>query len=115
MMENEVVIPLFAIPVTTLGFKKRLLYRLSDMAYGEWLIFQNDIPKYYLNIFDKIYEGVTFLADEDGSSFENRLEKLFKERNLNLSLSPSFKWMLVHESKQKVIDFHIEKYPPSYF
>ena len=31
-------------------FRVRYIYRLSDFSYGEWIIFENTLPKYYLNI-----------------------------------------------------------------
>jgi len=45
------------IPIYTFsGIKK--IKKLPDYSYGEWLIYQNNEPRYYFNIFDRKYSDI---------------------------------------------------------
>lgn len=48
----------------------KYLYRLSDMVYGEWLIYKDGKPFFYFNIFDDDYKDI---KDEIGGDVENYL------------------------------------------
>lgn len=75
---------------------KKYSYKLPDNAYGEWIIYENDKPKYYLNIFDKEYELVRKNLNHV-SDFENYLITKFQNSNPPINI------------KRQVIGFSIEK------
>ena len=70
---NSVNLKLWVTLIYTIsGVKSR--YRLGDMAYGEWLIFKESKPAYYLNIFDDNYTPLREKAGDDVQSYlRNRL------------------------------------------
>jgi len=71
------------VPVYTLTGVKHL-YKLGDMAYGEWLIFKNGEPTYFLCIFDDLYKDVRADIKEDPYLF---LKEKFKREKSNYSLT----------------------------
>ncbi len=72
-----------SIPIYTFLGKRTYRYKLSDFSYGEWLIFENNKPKFYFNIFDKEYHEVR-LAFSNSKDFD--LEKKLKSYNKGLSI-----------------------------
>jgi hypothetical protein len=80
---NSIEVSVEAIPILTILGKIQYRYKLSDFAYGEWLIFENDKPKYYLNPFDEDYDDVRERI-ENSKDFD--LEKILKMSNKNLSI-----------------------------
>jgi len=69
-------------PIYTLTGVK-YLYTLKDMAYGEWLIYQENKPRYYFNLFDKEY---SFDKNQTGKSIEKFLETKLDILNVNLTI-----------------------------
>lgn len=63
---------------TITGVKKH--YGLGDMAYGEWLVYKNNKPCFYMNSFDDYYKEIK--KDHLGLPF---LEKKLKARGLTLN------------------------------
>lgn len=115
-MENEVSVFLFVIPVLTSSSERTYIHRLSDMAYGEWIIFEDNKPKYYLYIFDGLYKDVReYLQNHKDIDVSTLLERSFKDKNLNLSLSETFRVSKIWESKETSAEFKLEKFPPHLF
>ena|SRR3569833_522241 len=96
------------ITVYTLTGKKHL-YKLGDGAYGEWLIFKENIPVYYLNIFDDMYAMVDQSIKSDPWGY---LEKRFKIGMEGYSLSQHIHG--IWSSKVTFKQFEIEKLPISF-
>ncbi len=48
---ETIKIKLFVTLILTLKGKKKR-YKLGDMAYGEYLVYKNNFPKYYLHLLD---------------------------------------------------------------
>src|SRR5216117_1310161 len=84
MSEKELV----SIWVTPLYyfFGIKLIYVLPDMSYGQYLIFENNYPKYYFNYFDKYYDAIRIKIDNSKISHELLLKKSFQANNPLLSL-----------------------------
>jgi len=97
--------------VLTLSGKKSF-YRLPDSAYGEWIIFENKLPKYYLNVFDEDYHEFlrTFEKIKDKDEY---LEEIIKKINQSLSIRNSISGIRFF-GKPKVLSFTLEKLPPSF-
>ena len=73
---NTIDINLQVVPVITF-FGNKYLYKLSDNAYGEWIICKNGYPKYYFSVFDKDYESLNLKNDLDIESFlKDKLRKI---------------------------------------
>jgi hypothetical protein len=82
---NPIRVRLEVIRVYTLtGIKN--IYKLGDMAYGEWLIFKDKKPYYYFNIFDKEYEHFNNTIK---TNVEEYLKTKFKKQGGNLSFGPN--------------------------
>lgn len=61
------------------------------MAYGEWIVFKNDYPKFYINILEHKSERTIY------DNFESQLEHKLKNIDSQLSL------------KQHIIGFRSSK------
>jgi len=68
---------------------------LPDSAYGEWIVYENNEPKFHVNIFD--YESksnclVNIILNENELEFESILTEINSklERNLTLSVKTNF-------------------------
>lgn len=81
-MEN---INLLVTPVINVFLEKRFLYTLTDSVYGEWIIFKNDEPVYYLYIFDCMYDEYRATIDAI-TSIEDYLNKRLPLIEVGLSL-----------------------------
>jgi hypothetical protein len=98
-------------PMLTLMGRK-YFYRLPDNAYGEWIIFENRTPKYYLNVFDKRY--VAFLKKfEIIIDKETYLENIINKVNRSLTIKNHI-WGIRCYSKSKLKTFSLEKLPLSF-
>lgn len=96
--------------VTPLLFSNKLQYRLSDLAYGEWVIFENGVPKYYFNVFDEQYFQ---LIDRLKPDAERYLSNQFKVKKLNLSTTAKATGIpLPHKSA--IVELKLEKLPLQY-
>jgi hypothetical protein len=80
---ESVRIKLFVTAVYTLTGKK-YLYALGDMAYGEWLIYKNNKPRYYLNVFE---DNNKHLIDEGKNQLQSYIEGKLKLIDGALSLN----------------------------
>src|SRR5919202_1422371 len=111
-MVNNVSVFLFVVPVLTSSLERTYIYRLSDMAYGEWIIFEDNKPKYYLYIFDDLYKDVReYLQNHKDIDVSTLLEQSFKGKNLNLTLRATFRVRKIWESKETNKEFKLEKFP----
>lgn len=82
---DNIEISLLCTPIYTI-FGKRIKYSLPDSAYGGWIIFENNQPKYYFNIFDCYYNDIRDVFNEQ----KKDIESILKNHNSNLSLSQNF-------------------------
>ena len=97
------------IPVYTLSGKKTI-YKLGDMAYGEWLIFKNGVPFYYFNIFDELYKDLKEPIRNDPYNF---LKKNIDEHGEGLKLSQNIWGIWSSNIQDKWFD--LEMLPLSFF
>ena len=58
------------------------------MSYGQWIIYDNEIPKYHVNIFDKgpSSEVLLNLLETKNETIESAISKINKKENTKLSL-----------------------------
>lgn len=90
---------------TLAGIKHR--YKLSDFAYGEWLIYKGDFPVYYFNIFDTDYSA--FKDATKVNADKTLIDKLEKH---GLRLKQNLFGISSTKSYQQRFD--LEKLPASY-
>ncbi|PTQ96776.1 hypothetical protein C8P68_104265 [Mucilaginibacter yixingensis] len=65
----------------------RSLIELSDFAYGEWIVYENNVPKYHVQCFDeKESSSVIKALLTNGKTFENILDCINKQNGTRLSL-----------------------------
>lgn len=72
----------------TLTGKKEVL-ELTEDAYGQWIIYQNKIPKYHVNCFDFDNESNQILNSlllKQQQSIDEVLETINKKNSINLSI-----------------------------
>jgi hypothetical protein len=100
-------------PIYTLWGRKNI-YSRGDLTYGEFVVFENEHPKYYLNCFDKQYELFIqqILKHKGGiySFLKNRCEEL---KN-GLNMHPHF-WGIRLNSKSYIQTLDLEKLPSIFF
>lgn len=77
---NNIEIPIIVEKIYTItGVQKH--YSLGNMSYGEWLIYKNNQPCFYMNIFDEYYKEIKDDLSRLGKSF---IEQKLKEKGLSL-------------------------------
>jgi hypothetical protein len=105
-------INLNVIPVYTL-FGIRYLYELPESSYGEFIICEAGVPKYYLNIFDELYLPVFDKLKEQGPVVDLLQSKFIKMKSL-LRIEQSFFGFYAY-SKEVIKTFKLEKLPLPFF
>ncbi len=62
--------------------------KLSDMTYGEWIIYNDRIPVYHVDVLDGSVSGnqINDLLKTKKETIESILEKINKDKNVRLSL-----------------------------
>lgn len=73
-----------------LGFSKAKEYLLPDSAYGEWLVYEGRMPRFYFKAFDDsgVPNSIAEYADKNNIEVERLLTELLKSkgyRNINFS------------------------------
>jgi len=110
---EKISIPIRVVPAICLPLVRRNIYRLSDFAYGEWLIYEDNIPKYYLNIFDKIYKDIMhFMQTQRDFTVELMVRKSSGNVNERLSLGEKYRVITMLESQSELVTFELEKISP---
>jgi hypothetical protein len=89
---------------------RRHLYKLGDMAYGQWLIYRGDLPVYYFDIFDEMYKDIDEAIQKAPCKY---LREKFQKDKRRLSLSPNIKGIWSARVANKLFD--IEKLPVNFF
>lgn len=97
------------VPVYTItGIKK--IYKLGDMAYGQWLIFKDGLPVYYFDVFDALYKNLEGPIKNDTYNF---LKKTVDKHCGRFKLSQNI-WGLWSSNIQDKW-FDLEMLPLSFF
>lgn len=86
---NSIKIGIEIIPIYTLGGRRDII-KLSDFAYGEWLVFKSNKPIYYINIFDDEFFELKKLIESKKTTVEEVIEKFNIQNSDSLSLKQSF-------------------------
>lgn len=86
---NSIKISIEIIPIYTLC-GRRAIIKLSDFAYGEWLVFKSNKPIYYINIFDDEFFELKKLVESKKITIEEVIEKFNIQNGETLSLKQSF-------------------------
>lgn len=106
-LSNRVRLRLLRIPIWNF-YRIRYIYRLSDFTYGQWLIFSNGLPVYYLDIFDERYSKFF----DVGTGF---LEGKFKEKGMALTFHNDYAGIRLEVFSYKWVDFDLEMLPVEFF
>ena len=97
----------------TLTGTKRFI-ELGDHAYGEWIIYENDQPKYHVNIFDKSAASLKIdeLLHTKEQNIEAILDMISKANRVNLSLGKRPVIGII--KKSKLISLNLGPLPESW-
>lgn len=104
---RKVELKLLVTPVIGL-WKRAQSYRLLDSAYGEWLIYENNFPVFYFNVFDEDYREIKELLSE--LNVTDFLEKALTKKHPNLTTKEHLFGYKIN-GKAEVKIFSIEKLP----
>ena len=105
--DNLIEMPLRVTPILTIFGKIQYKYKLSDFAYGEWIIFENEKPKYYLNLFDNSdYKKDKVYSKSKNFNIESILDKFQKGLSIYQKV-----WGIPLPYKSFIQTFHLEKLP----
>jgi len=74
---------------TPLLFSRKNLYRLSDFSYGEWILFENGVPRYYLYAFDEMYYGI---REKFNPNVERYLKKKIQRKGFEFKYEGGWFW-----------------------
>lgn len=103
------IVPIFGLRIGSFNW---LDYKLPDMSYGDFLILQNRLPKFYFRCFDedgKDKELTKHLA-QDASGFQNGLIKILTlQGHENLSITTSTWFSLSNWAKVGAKDFNVSE------
>jgi len=92
---EKVEIPVEMIPVYTLSGKKTII-KLSDFAYGEWLIFKNNELVYYINLFDSYFSQLKKKIESKEITIEEFINSINATISETFSLNQKFWGMRVN-------------------
>lgn len=70
-------------------FGKKELVELPDSSYGEWVVYENGFPKYYINCFNSYSESnqiILRLLSDKAESIQSILNKINRKKGLKLYL-----------------------------
>jgi hypothetical protein len=113
--EEKVSIPIRVTPAICFPLHRRYLHLLSDFSYGEWLIFENNKPKYYLNIFDDIYKDIRrFLEANRDVTVDLMVKNSRGNTYQHISLGQNYRVITMLESQSELVTFELEKVPPGF-
>jgi hypothetical protein len=88
---------------------------LPDSAYGEWLIFRDDVPVYYFNYFDPYYDSIREQIDRQVvGSLEKIINASFIANNLNCTTNIKKPFFSL-KRREYSISLELIKYPIEYF
>ncbi len=85
---------------------------IPDSTYGEWIVYENNKPKFHVNIFDYEHKSnclLRIILNETDSSFNKFLNDLNQRLNKNLTLS--IKPSLGFKINSKLIEFSLDTLP----
>ena len=85
---------------------------LPDSAYGEWIIYENNEPKYHVNVFNHESKSdclVFVLINENKFKFKNILAEINNQFKTNLTLSSKTNFGIKINSK--LIEFKLSSLP----
>ena len=109
--KENIELKLLVTPVLTLTGRK-YSYRLLDSAYGEWLVFEDNAPKYYLNIFDVDYGAIKKITVDSNSDVTDFLQCKFSSGASRLKLTDDIFGIKLN-GKSFIKSVSIEKLPIS--
>lgn len=86
-------------------------YRLPDMSYGGFLIFQGRLPKYYIDVFDERYKEMMAYQKKLETNVDGMLSQILKlSSSLDLGTKPDT-WMNLGFGKEEFFTYEIEEFP----
>lgn len=107
---RQVKLKMLTTPIIDFLGRKNFYYRLLDGAYGEWLVFEDNVPKYYFNFFDEEYASFKQSLPKFKMNLENYLNECFKKKNMNLT-TRQYMYGFKLKGKEEVRIIVIEKMP----
>jgi hypothetical protein len=89
-------------------------YSLSDMSYGDMLLFENNEPKYYLDLFNPIYSDLALYIKQQGVSMTELVDKILQFNASKVTIEQRlFGFDIV--SKEVVEKIEIEIFPIAFW
>jgi hypothetical protein len=89
-------------------------YLLSDMSYGDMLLFENNEPKYYLNLFNPIYSDLVVYIEQESISMTELVDKILQFNASNVTIEQRlFGFDIV--SKEVVEKIEVELFPIAFW
>lgn len=97
---GRIKMKLFLTDVYTITGKK-IRYSLGDMAYGEWLVFKNNYPVYFLNLLD--FKG-DVKKHIDQKNIQKSLERKLKKFDSEFTLKQHFIGIRSHKTSWQWVE-----------
>lgn len=88
---------------------------LGEYSYGQWIIYDDEIPKYHVNIFDKSFESnirLSKLLENTQETIESILLKINSKENTKLSLGQ--RPVLEVIKKSELVNLKLEPLPENW-
>jgi len=85
---------------------------LPDAAYGEWIIYDNSVPKYHVNVFDNNADSnvqLQVLIKNKNETIESVIDKINTNQNTQLSLGSKPVIEIVQSSE--LVDLDLKPLP----
>lgn len=111
-LNNNLEILVEMVPILSL-FKNKYLIKLPDSAYGEWLIFKENKPVFYLNVFDPQLEVIKNKIHSKEITIERIIERINEGTHENYSIGFKY-WGFLNYEGRKTETISIQKFPFSF-
>jgi len=92
-------------------FSRNSIYALGDFSYGEYIILENNRPKFYFNVFDSMYIDIADrlkTIDDMGEFLNNQFKKKGVSYTVNTPRGIGLRFM------EKIKKFELQKLPLEY-
>jgi len=106
---NSLEINIEEVPIFTWKGQRRII-KLSDFAYGEWLVYKFNAPVFYINIFDPDFLRLKNLIESKKINIEGFIKKINEENNEVFTLKQNF-FGIINYNKAMYKKIEIPKFP----
>jgi hypothetical protein len=104
-----------AVVLTKRGIKVEKSYYLPDMAYGQFLVYDQTKPVYYIDFFDRQYKELKQYLEANNMNAEALLTKLLRINGQKKLSVKEQCWWRYRFKKEISVQYEVDPFPVSYW